>query len=93
MLALLDLLKQSDLLMSRITMLQRVGQKVLAVVQKYKRNQLRFFEEVRFFYPGQHDSMPGDINHYTLLFSNTGARQQMQQSGEWALYWQQEVPP
>ena len=73
-LALFDLLKQYDLRASRISMLLRVGQKVLAVVQKYKRNQLGFFDEVRVFDLGQHDSMRRDINHYTLLFLDTTAR-------------------
>ena len=48
---LLDLLKQPDLRASRIRLLQRVGQKVLAVVEKYKRNQLAFFDQVRVFDP------------------------------------------
>ena len=46
--ALLDLLKQLDVRASRVSLLQRVGQKVLVVVEKHKRNQLAFFDQVRF---------------------------------------------
>ena len=91
-LALLDLLKQPHLRASRVSLLQRVGQKVLVVVEKHKRNQLAFFDQVRVFDPRQCDSMPRDSSHYTLLFPDDKARREVQQSGEWALYWKQEVP-
>ena len=80
-LALLDLLKQPDLRASHVSLLQRVGQKVLAVVEKYRRNELAFFDQVRVFEPRRRDSMPHDISHYTLLFPDDTTRQEVQQSG------------
>ena len=91
-LAFLDVLKQLELHASRISLLQWVGKKVLAAVEKYKRKQLAFFDQVRVFDPRQRDSMPRDISHYTLLFPDDTVRREVRQSGEWALHWKQEVP-
>ena len=86
MLPLLDMLKHPEPWVSRISMLERVGQKVLDVVWKYKRNQLAFLDWSCVFDPSPCYSMPHDINHYTLLFPNTIARWEVQHPGEWALY-------
>ena len=44
------------------------------------------------FLTRQRDSVPHDISHYTLLFPDNTVRREVQQCGEWALYWKQEVP-
>ena len=57
----LDLLHITDMKEHYTTQLQHVAQKCLDVINKYKKTQLPFYDEVRGLDPRQRDSMQKDI--------------------------------
>jgi hypothetical protein len=49
--------------------LVEVGEKVLAVIAKYKESQLPFFDDFQVFDPRQRDSIPHNLQCYPNLLS------------------------
>ena len=59
---------------------------MLVVIAKYKKSQLKFFDELRVFDPRQRDSMPHDLQSYPNLLSPE-LQKLLHTSCEWRLHW------
>ena len=68
-----------------VNSLKRVAQKVLAVIAKYKDEQLPFLDELRVLTPDW-SGMSQDLSSYKNLFDASN-QQLLQRSGQWTIHW------
>ena len=85
---LLSLLQNDDMNNYYQKQLEEGAQKCLAVISKYKRKQRTSYDELQVFDPGEHHSMPNDIENYPNLFA-ADEMEVLCASSEWKLYCKQ----